>query len=198
MQLFSKAPFGSVIMVCEIGGTFKLLPPLIIVCLTTIVLTKSFTIYKTQVENRFKSPAHSNKLEERFLSGMLVYDFMEKKIPVEVSPDSTIGDFAENLKGNEGIFPLVVRDRKNRIKGLVKLEKLVDFVYVKEYPPTTSIMKVIDTPQFVFPGDDLYEASAKMLESSYGKIPVVSPEDPTKIIGRIKRSDIFRLYAKMK
>ncbi len=38
----SKAPFGSVIMVCEIGGTFKLLPPLIIVCLTTIVLTKKF------------------------------------------------------------------------------------------------------------------------------------------------------------
>jgi CIC family chloride channel protein len=46
----SKAPFGSVIMVCEIGGTFHLLPPLLIVCLTTIVLTKSFTIYKTQVE----------------------------------------------------------------------------------------------------------------------------------------------------
>lgn len=56
----SKAPFGSVIMVCEIGGTFALLPPLLIVCLLSIVMTRNFTIYKTQVENRFKSPAHAH------------------------------------------------------------------------------------------------------------------------------------------
>ncbi len=65
----SKAPFGSVIMVCEIGGTFALLPPLLIVCLTTIVMTKNFTIYKSQVDNRFKSPAHSRRLIEEALSG---------------------------------------------------------------------------------------------------------------------------------
>ena len=194
----SKAPFGSVIMVCEIAGTFKLLPPLIIVCLTTIVLTKSFTIYKTQVENRFKSPAHSNKLEERFLSGMLVYDFMENKIPVEVSSESTIGDLVEDLKGNESIFPLVIKDKKNRIKGLVKLEKLIDYKYVREYPETTSIMKVADPTAYVCPGDDLYEASMKMLEYSYDRIPVVSPTDPSRIIGRINRQDIFRLYAKIR
>ncbi len=60
----SKAPFGSVIMVCEIGGTFSLLPPLLIVCLTSIVMTRNFTIYKTQVENRFKSPAHAGRVLE--------------------------------------------------------------------------------------------------------------------------------------
>ena len=60
----SKAPFGSVIMVCEIGGTFSLLPPLLIVCLLSIVMTKNFTIYKTQEENRFKSPAHKLRLIE--------------------------------------------------------------------------------------------------------------------------------------
>ena len=194
----SKAPFGSVIMVCEIGGTFKLLPPLIIVCLTTIVLTKSFTIYKTQVENRFKSPAHSNKLEERFLSGMLVYDFMESKIPAEISDSTTMGDLIENLKGNEGIFPLVIKDSRNRIKGLVKLEKLIDYSYVRHYPEKTSIMKAADPAAFVFPGDDLYTASMKMLEYSYDRIPVVSPEDPSKIIGRINRQDIFRLYTKIR
>ena len=194
----SKAPFGSVIMVCEIAGTFKLLPPLIIVCLTTIVLTKSFTIYKTQVENRFKSPAHSSKLEERFLAGMLVYDFMEDKIPVEVSDESTIGDLVEDLKGHEGSFPLVIKDKKNRIRGLVKLEKLIDFKYVREYPATTSIMKVTDPPAYVFPGDDLHTASMKMLEYSYNRIPVVSPSDPSKIIGRINRQDIFKLYAKIR
>ncbi len=194
----SKAPFGSVIMVCEIAGTFKLLPPLLIVCLTTIVLTKSFTIYKTQVENRFKSPAHSNKLEERFLAGMLVYDFMENKIPVEVSDTSTIGDLVEDLKGNEGSFPLVIKDRKNRIKGLVKLEKLIDYKYVMEYPKATSIMKVADPAAYVLPGDDLQAASMKMLEYSYDRIPVVSPTDSTKIVGRINRQDIFKLYAKMR
>lgn len=65
----SKAPFGSVIMVCEIGGTFALLPPLLIVCLTTIVMTKNFTIYKSQVDNRFKSPAHSRMIIEEALAG---------------------------------------------------------------------------------------------------------------------------------
>ena len=194
----SKAPFGSVIMVCEIAGTFKLLPPLIIVCMTTIVLTKSFTIYKTQVENRFKSPAHSSKLEDRFLSGMLVYDFMEHKIPAEVSSRATIKDLVSDLKGNESYFPLVVKDSKNRIKGLVKLEKLIDYKYVRGYPETTSIMKVADPPSFVFPGDDLYEASLKLLENSYDRLPVVDPAEPTKLVGRINRNEIFKLYARMR
>ncbi len=55
----AKAPFGSVIMVCEITGTFDLLPPLLIVCLTSIVMTRNFTIYKSQVLNKFHSPAYN-------------------------------------------------------------------------------------------------------------------------------------------
>ncbi len=63
--VLSKAPFGSVIMVCEITNAFTMLVPLFIVALVSIVLTRNITIYKTQVATRFDSPAHNYQFENR-------------------------------------------------------------------------------------------------------------------------------------
>ncbi len=63
--VLSKAPFGSVIMVCEIANAFSMLVPLFLVALASIVLTRNMTIYKTQVETRFDSPAHGHEFAKR-------------------------------------------------------------------------------------------------------------------------------------
>jgi len=44
--------------------------------------------------------------------------------------------------------------------------------------------------------DDLYTALLKFVDTDYGQIPVVSKDDPNKIIGILNRENVFRAYAK--
>ena len=54
----ANAPIGSIIMVCELTGSYKLLAPLLIVAVLSIILSSNISIYKGQKLNKFRSPAH--------------------------------------------------------------------------------------------------------------------------------------------
>ena len=54
----ANAPIGSVIMVCELTGSYHLLAPLLIVAVLSIILSSKISIYEEQKPNKFRSPAH--------------------------------------------------------------------------------------------------------------------------------------------
>ncbi len=54
----ASAPIAGIIMICEITGSYALLPPLILVSIFSFILTKRINLYRSQVDNRFNSPAH--------------------------------------------------------------------------------------------------------------------------------------------
>ena len=54
----ANAPIGSIIMVCELTGSYQLLAPLLVVAVLSIILSSNISIYKGQKLNKFRSPAH--------------------------------------------------------------------------------------------------------------------------------------------
>jgi CIC family chloride channel protein len=75
----AKAPIAGVVMVCEMTGSYSLLPGLMIAAVMHIAFSRPWTIYKSQVLNKFASPAHRCDMDVDVLQVTSVGEVMEPR-----------------------------------------------------------------------------------------------------------------------
>lgn len=73
----AKAPIAGVVMVCEMTGSYSLLPGLLIAAVMHISFSRGWSIYKSQVVNKFASPAHRGDMDQDVLRITTVGDVIE-------------------------------------------------------------------------------------------------------------------------
>jgi CIC family chloride channel protein len=71
----AKAPIAGVVMVCEMTGSYSLLPGLLIAAVMHMAFSRNWTIYKSQVLNKFASPAHRRDMDREIIQA---YDKISK------------------------------------------------------------------------------------------------------------------------
>lgn len=94
----AKAPIAGVVMVCEMTGSYSLLPGLLIAAVMHIAFSRRWTIYKNQVLNKFASPAHRCDMDIDVLQVTSVGDVMEHhemKVLTASSPLSDVLKFID-------------------------------------------------------------------------------------------------------
>jgi CIC family chloride channel protein len=72
----AKAPFAGVVMVCEMTGSYSLLPGLLIASVMHVAFSRNWSIYKSQVLNKFASPAHRRDMDRELIQA---YDKIAKE-----------------------------------------------------------------------------------------------------------------------
>ena len=109
-----------------------------------------------------------------------------------VSPTMTLPELEEafHSSGHHG-FPVV--DEDERLYGLVTisdLERVAD--------PTGLTVMDVATKRLVtcYPYETLVEALRKFGQKQVGRLPVVDPGNPEKIVGILRRSDVLNTFAK--
>jgi chloride channel protein, CIC family len=55
----TNASLGALVMVTELTGGYEMLPPLMIVCVISLLTTNRWALYKNQVRNKFQTKAHA-------------------------------------------------------------------------------------------------------------------------------------------
>lgn len=73
----AKAPIAGVVMVCEMTGSYSLLPGLLIAAVMHIAFSRPWSIYKSQVLNKFASPAHRGDMDVDVLRVTTVGEVIE-------------------------------------------------------------------------------------------------------------------------
>ncbi|MFN7015419.1 MAG: chloride channel protein, partial [Bacteroidia bacterium] len=87
----ANAPIAGIVMIVEMTGSYVLLPPLILVSIFTFILSKKISFYKNQVENRFKSPAHSRDMKSDIIDQILIKDhFPEYRLLAVIKRNATV------------------------------------------------------------------------------------------------------------
>jgi CBS domain-containing protein len=62
-------------------------------------------------------------------------------------------------------------------------------------PPTTLVRELIHRrPTVIFPDNSLREAADHMVRENVGRLPVVSRDDPRRVVGFLTRSDLLRAH----
>ncbi len=61
----TNASLGALVIVCELTGSYELLPPLMVVSVIALIFTHRWSLYRHQVTNKFSSRAHAWEMQPK-------------------------------------------------------------------------------------------------------------------------------------
>ena len=193
----SKCPLTSIVMVCEMAGSYSLLVPLMLVCGLNFALSRRWTLYEEQVPTPVDSPAHQ---------GEFVIDVLERlrvdQVPIRCEKLEVIAEatpFSEILPrvahSSETLFPVV--DAAGRLTGIFTLRAVRLALLGSDWGPLVLATDLATRPVLtVTPHDDLHTALRRLTELNVDEIPVVAPDDPTRLIGLLHRRELVSAYSR--
>jgi chloride channel protein, CIC family len=191
----AKVPIASLILVAEMTGGYSLIVPLLIVSTISYLLLGEFSLYEKQVSTRVDSPAHLGDFATNILEHLLVKDALPSDRKIEMIPEDMRLDRIIDLivDSNQMNFPVV--DRERRLKGILSLTD-VRKVMLNTEMHRLVVAKDIATEDVltVNPEDSLQAALKKMTAAEIRELPVVSKEDPKRVISMLSRKDLIRTY----
>jgi CIC family chloride channel protein len=189
----AKVPIAAIVMVSELTGSYHLLAPLMFASTAAYMLTGKNSIYEKQVPTRADSLAHRRELTLNVLETTTVGKAMSDEV-ITVAPENSVQLVLDLVHAYRHTGYPVVENRK--LVGIVTFED-AEKVAVDERETLT--VREIMTEKLITatPEETLEAAHRKLIEHKIGRLPVVSRDEPTKLLGILTRSDIIRMHAKL-
>jgi CIC family chloride channel protein len=183
----AHAPVAGIVMIIEMSGNYTLLPAIIIVSIFTFLLSRRVSFYKNQVDNRFKSPAHSYNMRTDVLENSLLNEqFPDFRTIAMANKNWTLEQLA--LYGGEiHASDFAVVDDEWNYQGMISLRLINTRKDQRNIPISNYIQAIpaIDSNQ------NLSAALNVILEHDIDKVAVVENE---KVLGYVRYRDIFEAY----
>lgn len=194
----AKTPFSTLIMVSEMTGNYKLLPPAMWVCLIAYLLSGDKSLYRSQVATHLRSPAHKGEYVRSVLANVTVDRFLNPDSPpLTIQLNEPLSSVVDELDGSHSLVLPVVGE-KSEYKGMVCLEE----VHVALHSPETAPLIVADDLMRsdvvpLYPGDTLYRAMELFSRNDIRALPIVRNEHGIeRVVGVVRRSDVQTEYLK--
>ena len=191
----SKTPLTSIIMVCEMAGSYSLLVPLMLVCGLHLALSRRWTIYEEQVPSPVDSPAHLGDFVVDVLERIRVGQVHVRTEGLEFVPEAMPFNQIIRLVADsrELLYPVV--DSQGRLTGIFSLRDVRMALAGSNLGPLVVAADLAARPVVaVTPKDDLHTALKRLTQLNVDQIPVVSPDDPTHLIGLLSRRELVSAY----
>jgi len=188
----ASAPIGALLMVSEMTKGYGLLAPLMLVSVIALLLTRKWSIYEKQVDNKFASPAHTADMTINVLEEMTVGDIFQPS-RVEILPASMrFGELRQVLaRSSHNHYPVV--DREGRLTGIFSLRDVRTILFEDAILDLIVVGEVAKDPVWITTSETLYSALMKFLNSGFGTIPVVDDESGA-ILGLLSHEDVIAAY----
>ncbi len=193
----ARTPFAAMIMISDIIGSYALLPPLMMVTMITFTLSSRWSLYKGQVNNRFKSPAHlwdmSLDILEQIKIGEQFNTFRNKAI---ISTQSSLQEIEKKSRNIQASDLVVVNESNGSYRGIISLKKtsIRESIQQNNNKPkiAADIAEELGTVKL---GDSLADALQNIIQNDVDKVPVIKRQSKY-VLGYIYYHDIFTAYYK--
>lgn len=193
----AHAPLTAILILFELTGDYQLMLPLMLtVVIATLVaqaLLKGESIYSLKLTRRGVRLQRGRDVD--VLQGVLVDEVMTRDLNT-VTKDLNLKELTEvfNRTRRHG---LAVLDREGKLWGIVTVTDLERSIN-SGHPLSTTMVEKIATPSerlwVTYPDENIGEALNKMSRHGFGRLPVVSREDPRHLVGLIQRRDMIEAY----
>jgi CIC family chloride channel protein len=198
----ARAPLTSMLIVFEMSNDYRLILPL----MTAGMIASSFaqwlqsdSIYSLKLTKRGIRFEHGRDMD--IMQTVQVEEVMNKS-PITIRSEQSVADlFAAFQENNLGGFP--VMSNETELYGMVTMQDMERTIHEMERTlhrkeVNLKDLKVWDVatpdPVTVFPDEPIWSAIKKMGARDLARLPVVSRDNPKKIVGIIRRSNIVRAY----
>ncbi len=192
----ARTPFSAMIMISDIIGSYALLPPLMIVSMIAFTLSSRWSLYKQQVYNRFKSPAHFWDMELDILGKLKIgQEFSKLRYKAIIPAKSSISAIKRySLKIETSDF--IVTDKDKIYQGMFSLKSLA-----KKYAKDSKLSKT-KVSELCHEGiatvtkeDSLSLALQKISKGEFDKVAILDSKKK-KVLGYVLSQDILDSYKK--
>lgn len=195
----ASAPIGAMLMVTEMTGSYALLPPLMLVSVVAIILARGKSIYRSQVKDRFNSPAHLGDLTINVLEEMRVGDvFNEAPHLKTVTPQAGFAQVRDLIvEAHEPTVPVL--DGDGVLVGLVTAEQLRPVMDEHQLASFVVARDICGPPVSLQVDDDLYRAHELFRASGCPQLPVLGEAEGSAappIIGMLDYRDMMQAYGR--
>jgi CIC family chloride channel protein len=189
----AHVPVSSLIMVCEMAGSYDLLVPLMLAEGIAFVALRRRSLYDAQVPTHADSPVHRVVDSLEVLARRRVGDVLTPRASFCVlSPSSDFTAMRSALADAtwQTTFPVV--GAEGQLVGLVKAASIGLLSPQKGDHNEASAADLMQPPAVLDPDDDLRKGAEIILKSGFGQLPVVGADRV--ILGFIEESEVTRAY----
>ncbi|WP_104985039.1 chloride channel protein [Sorangium cellulosum] len=189
----AHVPIASLVMVCELAGSYDLLVPLMLCEGIAFVALRHSTLYRAQVATKRESPAHKDELIFDVLRSIRVADVVIHGRPfVSFEARTPAAKVVERIAACEwqDTFPVLSEDGK--VIGTVDVEILRTTATAPELSGFAIAHDLMTTPASVSETDDLHRALQVLLDHGVRELLVTDGDG--KIVGFLDESDVTRAY----
>lgn len=188
----AHTPVSSLVMVCEMAGTYDLLPSLMLSSGLAFVLLRRVRLYGSQPNSRFESPAHAGEESLDVLKRLRVDQVFRRQEVVTLPSNAQLASVVDAVVAApdwQDSFPVLEPD--GTLCGIVSGDVLRSAM--KEETPLSLIIAadVMLPAEHVKPHDDLHTALERFLGSGLHELPVV---EGGKVVGLLDEAHITRAY----
>jgi len=190
----ARAPITAVLIVFEMSNDYRLILPLMLATVISTLLAEHlfpWSIYTLKLKLKGITLQHGRDVD--ILQGVTVEEVM--------SPAKTVGtrmtmrELTELLAITHS-HGFAVMDDDEHFWGVVTVTD-VDRALLHHVSEDTTVMQVA-TPrskvQVAYPDETIDAILTRMSVRGLGRLPVISREDPGKLVGLVRREDIIKSY----
>ncbi|WP_437935985.1 chloride channel protein [Sorangium sp. So ce341] len=189
----AHVPIASLVMVCELAGSYDLLVPLMLCEGIAFVALRHSTLYRAQVATKRESPAHRDELIVDVLRSIRVADIVIRSRPfVSFEARTPASVVVERIAACEwqDTFPVLSEDGK--VIGTIDAEILRATAMSPELSGLAIAHDMMASPASVSETADLHRALQVLLELRVRELLVTDGDG--KIVGILDESDVTRAY----
>jgi chloride channel protein, CIC family len=193
----ANAPIASLVMVAELTGAYELLPPLMVVAVLALITSRRWSVYATQVPNKFSTRAHLWEMNPNVLKRVTIGEAMRGRYSRSaIIPHDLSLTGVESFASESGERDLLLMDGIGGLSGLLSLNDVEDR---EELEDASALLLADDLVNrriiFLRPQDNLISALEFFGESEFDKLPIVeSAEGHDRLLGHIRYRDIIAFY----
>lgn len=192
----ARAPITAVLIVFEMSGDYQLILPLMLATVLSTLLAELLfkdSIYTLKLT--LKGIRLDRGRDEDILQGVSVEDVMVKN-PLTIQASAPVSELLDLLTRTHH-HGLPVLDAQNQLWGIVTVADL-DLIQDGTVDIETLTVADIATPAarlaVCYPDESIGQVLRRMSQRGFGRLPVISQENNSQLVGFINRETIIKAY----
>lgn len=193
----TRAPITAIIIVFELTNDYKIILPLMITCIISMILSTKLSresIYTLKLVMRNIGIKEGREIN--IMESILIKDVYNRPNPKSIIfIEDKFGAIVNKLIHNRGReFPVV--DASGVLQGIISVDMIKDFLFEKDSLSSVLIAADIMNRKFeyVTPEDNCSVAIDRMRKHDHESIPVVENSNSMKLTGIVSLKDIQDAY----
>jgi CIC family chloride channel protein len=196
-----RTPLTAMIFAVELTHDFNVLPALLVGCVaaygvTVLAMKRSILTEKLARRGQHITREYSIDLFEL----MRVGDVMDNEAPI-VNQAMRISQLSDIIAKGDSLVAsrqgTILVDEQNQLAGIITRGDLLQALRKDRSGNTTVLEAGTSNPLVTYPDEPLHAAISKMLKADVGRLPVVEPDNPLRVVGYLGRAAILSARMRM-